>query len=162
MTSVLFVCLGNICRSPAAEGIFQKKVANAGLSDQFKIDSAGTSAYHEGEEADGRMQKHAKKRGYDLLSLQRPFRPESDFENFDYIITMDESNYHNVLSSSDNPKDHKKVHKMTSFCKVHNIDHVPDPYYKGDVGFEHVMDILEDACEELLNELKKYSIKFNE
>ncbi len=150
MTSILFVCLGNICRSPTAEGIFLKKLKEQKLQDEFKIDSAGTSAHHQGEEADGRMQLHAKKRGYILPSLSRPFRPESDFDDFDYIITMDHSNFNNVLITTDNPEHHAKVYHMVSFCKIHDVDHVPDPYYKGDEGFEEVMDILEDACTELL------------
>jgi protein-tyrosine phosphatase len=128
-------------------------LSDQGLSEKFKVDSAGTSAYHEGNPADGRMQKHAKLRGYDLPSLSRPFCPESDFQDFDYIITMDDSNYKNVVSTTKDPELHKKVYPMTSFCKIHDIDHVPDPYYRGDEGFEHVMDILEDACTELLKKI---------
>ena len=153
MKSVLFVCLGNICRSPTVEGIFLQKVKELGLEDQFKIDSAGTSAHHVGEEADGRMQFHAGKRGYNLPSLARQFNPKTDFLNFDYIITMDDSNYRNVVADAHSEDDRNKVQKMTSFCKVHNITEVPDPYYRGEAGFEHVMDILEDACTELLAKL---------
>ncbi|MCB0340934.1 MAG: low molecular weight phosphotyrosine protein phosphatase [Pseudobdellovibrionaceae bacterium] len=154
MKRVLFVCLGNICRSPAAEGVLKKMLADANINDVM-VDSAGTSAYHEGDPADGRMQFFAKKRGYELTSLSRPFRPEADFEQFDYIITMDESNYAHITEMDPKGTYAKKLYKMVDFCRIHEIDEVPDPYAGGEQGFELVMDILEDGCEQLTEKLKK-------
>ena len=98
---VLFVCLGNICRSPSAEAVFRSLVAKEGLSGDFEIDSAGTSGWHEGEPADQRMQKHAHKRGYNLTSLSRPVKPESDCETFDYIVAMDRENLEELRRRSE-------------------------------------------------------------
>ncbi|MEO0334983.1 MAG: low molecular weight protein-tyrosine-phosphatase [Pseudomonadota bacterium] len=151
--NVLFVCLGNICRSPAAEGIFLKMVGDAGLRDQIKVDSAGTGAWHQGEPADARMQNHAKNRGYELPSIARKF-VVSDFQEFDYILTMDNSNYSNVTALASGQSDLEKVHKMVSFCKVHDVDEVPDPYHEGEEGFRLVMDILEDSCAEFLKHIQ--------
>lgn len=151
---LLFVCLGNICRSPAAEGIMNRLIADAGLSDQISCDSAGTSGYHEGEPADSRMIEFAKGRGYDLVTLSRPFRAPEDFEKFDHILTMDPSNLRNVLKLDSTGQFHAKVKPMVSYCRQHNVKEVPDPYYQGDDGFHLVLDILEDACGELLNQLQ--------
>ena len=150
---VLFVCLGNICRSPAAEGVFQQLIDKHHLSNQLFCDSAGTSAYHTGEPADHRMFSHAKNRGFELTSRSRKFNP-IDFENFDMIITMDDSNYDTVLSQTDSPLHKSKVHKLTKFCKIHKVSEVPDPYATGAEGFELVMDIVEDGCAEIFNLLK--------
>ena len=150
---VLFVCLGNICRSPAAEGIFRHKVKQAGIDHLITCDSAGTSAYHEGDPADGRMREHARDRGYDLTSRARHLEPE-DLEHFDLILTMDESNYNNTLRLDPEGNYHGKVKKMVSYCKVHDVGEVPDPYYGGADGFELVIDILEDSCDELIKELE--------
>lgn len=155
MKKVLFVCLGNICRSPAAEGIFRKMVEDAGLTDQFQIDSAGTSGrYHEGEPSDPRTSASARERGYNLTSTARQLHRE-DLENFDYILTMDESNYLNTLKLTTDKKLHAKVVPMVSFCKIHKVDGVPDPYYGGEDGFRLVLDILEDACHEFLQHVRK-------
>ncbi len=152
---VLFVCLGNICRSPAAEGIFLKMVKDAGLDNVIHVDSAGTGGWHVGDGPDNRMIRHAQRRGYDLTQLEaRQFSSPDDFQTFDYILTMDHSNYRNVVSLDVKKEHHHKVKPMTSFCRIHKIDEVPDPYYKEDEGFEHVLDLLEDACSELLNHLK--------
>lgn len=154
-TKVLFVCLGNICRSPAAEGIFRKMVNDKGLADHFSQDSAGTGGWHVGAPADARMIHHAKKRNYDLSDLRaRKFDPAKDFANFDYIITMDDSNYANVLMTTQDKNHLAKVSKMTSYCKIHDINHVPDPYERDEEGFEHVLDILEDACAQLIEKLE--------
>ncbi|PLX14976.1 MAG: phosphotyrosine protein phosphatase [Marinilabiliales bacterium] len=154
-TKVLFVCLGNICRSPSAEAVFKELVNQKGEAKEFEIDSAGTHAYHEGEQADRRMQTHALKRGYDLTSISRPFDPFSDWDNFDYIIAMDESNMSNLKAMARNESDLKKLFKMTNFASRFKYDHVPDPYYGGSEGFELVLDILEDAGEGFYNYIKK-------
>ena len=147
---ILFVCLGNICRSPAAEGIMKK--ITAAQNDIF-CDSAGTSGYHSGHPADSRMCEHALRRGINIDSLSRQF-VEKDFSDFDYIITMDDSNYHDVLSLAKSGADEKKVFKMLSFAKNVTETQVPDPYYGGDQGFEHVIDLLEKSCDELLKYIR--------
>lgn len=150
---VLFVCLGNICRSPAAEGIFRKKLKIHNLSHLITCDSAGTSAFHAGEPADARMIEHAQMRGYELTSLSRKLIP-SDLETFDLILTMDSSNLQNTLALDANGDFAHKVQPMVRYCRIHQIKEVPDPYYRGADGFEYVLDILEDACEELVLALK--------
>ncbi len=144
---VLFVCLGNICRSPSAEAVFKGFVSNIGEENDFFIDSAGTAAYHAGEKADRRMQSHAIKRGYDLTSISRKFDPHSDWDNFDYIIAMDDSNIYDLRSMARSNEDLKKLFKMTDFSSKYNYEEVPDPYYGGPQGFELVLDLLEDASE---------------
>ena len=148
---ILFVCLGNICRSPAAEGIFLKKIHAAGLGDKFHIDSAATSSYNIGDPPDARMIHHAKKRGYDLVGKARKFYPDLDFSGFDLIVVMDRSNLSDVLKQAKNDQEKSKVQLMCEFCSGHDLLEVPDPYWGGEEGFEHVLDILEDACEGLIN-----------
>lgn len=151
---ILFVCLGNICRSPAGEGIMKKLVNEAGLEDRIEIDSAGTSGYHNGELPDKRMRQHGLRRGYNFDSLSRRFTA-ADFDNFDLILAMDDSNYHNIMSLSPDLESQKKVHRMTEYSQRYSPDHIPDPYYSGADGFELVLDLLEDACQGLLTEIKK-------
>lgn len=153
MKKILFVCLGNICRSPAAEGVMQHAVDKRGLRNKIILDSAGTSAAHSGERADSRMRFHAEKRGVQLLSVSRQFLKE-DFLKFDYIIVMDRSNYKNVLNLDFENKYENKVKMMTDFCSDDLFDYVPDPYYGGENGFELVLDIVVDACNGLLNFLE--------
>lgn len=151
---ILFVCLGNICRSPAAEGIFKSIIEKQGKSNDYIVDSAGTSGYHIGDLPDKRMRKHGSMRGYDFNSLSRKFSIE-DFLDFDYIITMDDSNYHNVTRLASTLEDRDKVKKMVDYLqKDFPYDHVPDPYYEGADGFELVLDLLEDACEGLYKTLE--------
>ncbi|QZT38388.1 low molecular weight phosphotyrosine protein phosphatase [Halosquirtibacter xylanolyticus] len=154
-TTVLFICLGNICRSPTAEAIFKKYVSDEGLDDQFEIDSAGMIGNHEGSRADGRMRKHAEKRDFVLESLSRPFDKDVDFDRFDYIIAMDGSNISDLKSRARNEADLSKLHRMTDYCVGFDYDTVPDPYYGGAEGFELVLDILEDSCKGLLDKIKK-------
>lgn len=147
MKSVLFVCMGNICRSPAAEGVFRKMVSDAGREEEFYIDSAGTIGYHAGGRADSRMRATAGNRGYQLDSIARRIEQE-DFGIFDFIVTMDEDNYRDV-SDLDNG-DGAVVVRMCDYCETHANTEVPDPYYGGPAGFENVLDILEDACANFL------------
>lgn len=153
-SKVLFVCLGNICRSPSAEAVFKGLVSKKGAAQEFDIDSAGTSDYHEGEPADARMQTHAIKRGYNLTSISRPFDPEKDWDAFDYIVAMDKDNYRDLELMARSKEDLKKLHMMTDFSKNYNYDFVPDPYYGGPDGFELVLDLLEDASEGLYEFIK--------
>lgn len=150
MKQVLFVCLGNICRSPSAEAVFNAVVKKNALENEISCDSAGTAAYHEGEPADYRMRQIAQKRGYRLTSISRPVNPKVDFDRFDYIVGMDGQNVRDLKSMARNENDRKKIYLMTSFCVDGNYDTVPDPYYGGTSGFELVLDILEDACSGLL------------
>ncbi len=152
---VIFVCLGNICRSPAAEGIFKKMVEDCGLQDDIFVDSAGTSGWHIDNLPDERMRHHGQLRGYNFNSRARKFIAE-DFKNFDYIIVMDDSNYKNASALAENDEDLKKMFKMTDFStpSKFDYDHVPDPYYGDAKGFELVMDLLEDAAENLLDEIR--------
>ncbi len=142
--------MGNICRSPSADAVFAGIVKHSGLSQNFEIDSAGTTGYHVGQKADRRMQSHAIKRGFNLTSISRLFNPESDFDHFDYIIGMDDENMYSLKNMARNNEDLDKLYKMTDFSKEWNYKEVPDPYYGGDEGFELVLDLLEDSCEGLL------------
>ena len=150
---ILFVCLGNICRSPAAEGILQKLLQKAKLSENIEVDSAGTYGGHAGELPDSRMRAHAARRGYNLTHLSRPVRTE-DFYNFDLIIGMDDRNIDDLKDRAPSTAEWSKIHRMTEYCtKFTHADHVPYPYYGGSEGFEYVLDILEDACAGLLQSI---------
>ena len=152
--NLLFVCLGNICRSPAAEGIMKKMIADEGLEERIFVDSSATSSWNEGKTPDERMRLHGSKRGYDFCSIARTFR-SSDFDKFDYILVMDNNNYMNVKKLAKSEEDVSKIYRMTDFSnEFSDHDHVPDPYYGGDDGFNLVMDLLEDACRGLLKEVK--------
>ena len=152
-TKILFVCLGNICRSPAAEGFFKHLLKTKSIEDRFHIDSAGTSSYHQGSPADGRMSEVAQTRGYQLDSISRQFDFHNDFSDFHLIITMDHLNYSDVLDLAPDSDAKKRVHQMVDFCTIHDVRQVPDPYYKGVDGFELTMDIVEDGCQGLLQSL---------
>ncbi|HEY4754428.1 MAG TPA: low molecular weight protein-tyrosine-phosphatase [Ignavibacteriaceae bacterium] len=153
MKKILFVCLGNICRSPAAEGILKKYISQKKLDESFQIDSAGFLDYHEGKNYDPRMIRHAKNRGYNLEGTSRPFLPE-DFRKFDLIIAMDNEIFDNLKSIDKIREFENKIFKMTDFSSQKDYDEVPDPYYLKADGFELVLDILEDSCKGLLNKLK--------
>ena len=154
MTSILFVCMGNICRSPSGEAVMNKLIKREGLENQIECDSAGTIAYHEGEPADARMKRHGLSRGYRLTSIARRFR-EVDFENFDYIIAMDNENYRDLMSFDRTNSYSQNIYKMVDFATEGNYREVPDPYYGGPEGFERVLDILEDSCRGLLEKIKE-------
>jgi protein-tyrosine phosphatase len=148
---ILFVCMGNICRSPAGENVLRHLVEARGLNSQYVIDSAGTIGYHVGEAPDSRMSEAGKQRGIDFKGSSRQFSA-ADFENFDLIVTMDESNREGVLQLAKTPGDEGKVRSFCSFVSSHQDREVPDPYYGGSQGFEHVMDLMEDGCEGILKE----------
>ena len=149
---ILFVCLGNICRSPAAEGVFKHMLRQRGITDRFEVDSAGTYGGHAGELPDPRMRSHAARRGYLLEHRSRPVRPD-DFEKFDLILGMDDRNIDALKEKAPDVETERKIGRMTDYCRVKVVDYVPDPYYGGAQGFENVLDILEDACGGLLDSL---------
>ena len=150
---ILFVCLGNICRSSSAEEIMRTLVRRAGREKEFEIDSAGISGFHEGELPDERMRDHASRRGYQLTHRSRPVRTE-DFYHFDWILGMDDRNIDDLKDRAPSTAEWSKIHRMTEYCtKFTHADHVPDPYYGGSEGFEYVLDILEDACAGLLQSI---------
>jgi protein-tyrosine phosphatase len=152
--NVLFVCMGNICRSPTAHGVFRQYIAESGLTHLVTVDSAGTHAYHVGEAPDARSQTHALKRGYDLSDLAARQLEDSDFDHYDLLLVMDWENY--ALTEQRCPPNKKhKIRRLTEFCKVNQASVVPDPYYKGSEGFEEVLDLVEDACDGLLDHVKQ-------
>lgn len=143
---ILFVCLGNICRSPAAEGIMRQIVAEGGDSSRYEIDSAGLYAGHAGELPDARMRAHAARRDLHLTHRSRPVR-ESDFRDFDLIVGMDDSNYDALRQMAPDLETEAKVCRMIDWVTQHPGHYsVPDPYYGGSEGFENVLDLLEDGC----------------
>ena len=151
---ILFVCLGNICRSCTAEEVMRTILKREGLDKTIEVDSAGLISYHQGEQADPRMRSHASRRGYHITHLSRPVRM-ADFEDFDLIIGMDESNISGLQERAPSLEAEGKIRRMTEYCTRLVADHVPDPYYGGAQGFENVIDILEDACEGLLVQLRQ-------
>ena len=155
MKKILFVCLGNICRSSTAEGVMLHLIKEAGLEKEFVIDSAGILSYHQGELPDSRMRAHAARRGYQLIHRSRPVRTE-DFYNFDLIIGMDDRNIDDLKRKAPDLESVEKIHQMTEYSQNKLYDHVPDPYYSGAEGFELVLDLLEDACAGLLDELVQF------
>ena len=151
--SVLFVCRGNICRSPTAHGVFKHKLMHAGIAHLVKVDSAGTHNYHPGSPPDARSQVHAERRGYDLSDLRARQMTEDDFKQYDLILVMDWDNL--ALVQDDCPTNHQgKVRRLTEFCLTHNASVVPDPYYGGVKGFDKVLNLVEDACDGLLRHVQ--------
>tara|TARA_Y100000589_G_C27120521_1_gene616231 strand:- start:427 stop:900 length:474 start_codon:yes stop_codon:yes gene_type:complete len=152
--SILFVCLGNICRSPAAEAIFLKKIEEKGIQDKFFVDSAGTGSWHVGKEADERMKLAARSRNIYIKSQARQIKKD-DFYKFNYILTMDNSNYINVLKikNIETNSDISKVIKIQEFASHFSEKEVPDPYFGGDDGFNYVLDILEDSVNGFLKSI---------
>lgn len=154
---VLFVCLGNICRSPAAEGVMNHLVAAANLSDRIVCDSAGTSSYHIGSSPDRRMTAAAKARGIVLTGEARQFQ-RADFDRFDAILAMDRENYQDILRLASNPQQRAKVRLMCDWATRYQLKEVPDPYYGGADGFNLVIDLLLDSCQGLLQELQASAV----
>ena len=151
---ILFVCLGNICRSPAAEGILRDMAARKGVAGRIEADSAGTYGGHRGELPDARMRSAAARRGITLTHRARRIE-EDDFAEFDRIVVMDDMNYEEVHRLAPSREAAERICRMTEFCRNHpDRRYVPDPYYEGHEGFELVLDLLEDGCEGLLETLK--------
>jgi len=151
--SVLFVCMGNICRSPTAEGVFRKHVADADLAAEIHTDSAGTHAYHTGEPADRRARAAAERRGFSLQGSRARRVTEDDYERFDYILAMDEDNLM-VLKERAPESRRGRVRLFLEFAESHYETEVPDPYYGGTAGFERVLDLVEEASRGLLETLR--------
>ncbi len=151
-TKILFVCLGNICRSPAAHAIMEALVESKGKADEYIIDSAGTYGGHAGELPDKRMRIHAAQRGYQLTHRSRRVTG-NDLEDFDLIIAMDHNNMRTLQQMASSVEEERKIVPISKFFSFHpHYDHVPDPYYEGAQGFELVMDLLEDAAQSIFNE----------
>lgn len=151
---VLFVCLGNICRSPAADGMMHRMVENRHDADRWTIDSAGTGGWHVGDLPDPRMRAHARRRGLELNHICRQIR-ESDFDNFDIIIGMDSRNLADLHRLAPTPEAEAKILPMADFFTSQSrFDHVPDPYYDGAQGFETVLDLLDEATENLYDTVR--------
>ncbi len=147
---VLFVCLGNICRSPAAQGIFEHIVRENGMSDRIEADSAGTYGGHRGELPDRRMRNAAMYRGYGLTHRSRPVSG-LDFLDFDLIVAMDDQNYEDLMHLAPSVEAIHKIVRMASYLKARQMPYVPDPYYMGVEGFSLVLDLLEDGCQNLFD-----------
>ncbi|AHB06576.1 low molecular weight protein-tyrosine-phosphatase [Pandoraea pnomenusa] len=153
-TSVLFICMGNICRSPSADGIFRHRLAEAGLSDLIEVDSAGTHGYHIGHAPDARTQAAAERRGYDLSALRARRVERGDFARFEWIVAMDNANVAELMA--DCPAEHRhKIVRLMDFATRHDAEEVPDPYYGGAQGFETVLDYIEDGIDGLLRRLRQ-------
>ncbi|MGK0673425.1 MAG: low molecular weight protein-tyrosine-phosphatase [Halothiobacillaceae bacterium] len=152
--SVLFVCMGNICRSPTAEGVFTRKVTEAGLSGRIRIDSAGTHAYHIGNPPDPRAIHAAQQRGYDLSALRARKVEVADFARFDYVLAMDAANLA-ILERLMPVGSSARVGLFMEFAPEYGIREVPDPYYGGPAGFEQVLDMVEAAAEGLLASIRR-------
>lgn len=151
---ILFVCLGNICRSPAAEAMLRMLVRREGLEDMVDIDSAGTYGGHSGERSDPRMRRAAEARGIEMTHRARQVK-EEDFERFDRVIAMDDSNYEALFRLAPDRQAQQKIYRFREFLRRHpDWSYIPDPYYEGHEGFELVLDLLEDGCATLLEELR--------
>jgi len=153
-TRVLFICLGNICRSPAAEGVFLHLLEQEGLQQAFEVDSAGTGGWHVGNPADPRMRSAASRRGIHLPSRARQLEPD-DLTRFDHILTMDGDNLSAVRAMARRHPASARIAPITDHCRHHRASEVPDPYYGGPDGFDQVLDLLEDACSGLLEDLRR-------
>lgn len=152
--SVLFVCLGNICRSPTAEAVFKVRAEQRGVLDFLEIDSAGTAAYHAGEPPDGRAQQAAERRGYDMANIRARRVSTEDFQQFDYVLAMDEENLLSLQRLQDQtPGSGCTLRLFLDYLAHASTRSVPDPYYGGQQGFEHVLDLCEQASDGLLDAL---------
>ncbi|MCU7861793.1 MAG: low molecular weight phosphotyrosine protein phosphatase [Candidatus Thiodiazotropha sp. (ex Lucinoma kastoroae)] len=151
--NVLFVCMGNICRSPTAQGVFRAMVAREGLTDLISTDSAGTIAYHVGSKPDRRARETALKRDVDLSDLRARVVSSNDFERFEYVIAMDSSNYDDLLALCPSGRE-DRLHLFLDFAPQQQVSEVPDPYYGGAAGFDRVFDLVEEASQGLLKQIQ--------
>ena len=149
---VLFVCTGNICRSPTADGVARQMIARLGLGREIAVDSAGTTGYHAGERPDPRACAAAQKRGYDLRKLRARRLEERDFERFDLLLAMEDGHLE-IMQRKSPPEYLHKVQRFMDYARHHDAREVPDPYYGGDRGFDVVLDMIEDAVGGLLERL---------
>ena len=150
---IVFVCTGNICRSPTAHAVLRQRIAERGLGDSFAVDSAGLEAWYTGQPPDARSIRHARQRGYDMSDLRAQHFNAADFERADWVLVMDDG--HLLRSTQLCPPQYAhKLRLLTDFCLAHDADEVPDPYYGQAPDFEHVLDLIEDACEGLLSHLR--------
>lgn len=151
---ILFVCMGNICRSPAGEIVFRHLVAEAKLTDKVTIDSAGTIGFHTGKGPDARMSETLRKRNYTITGSSRKITSD-DLQAFDLILAMDHDNYEDIMQLAEStPDTTAEIKLFTDYCTEHDDTFVPDPYYGGQDGFEYVADLMEDGCQKLLSEIK--------
>ena len=153
MKKVLFLCMGNICRSPAGHCVFQHLVDQAGLSHWFEIESAGTIGFHVGKPPDSRMQRAMRARNIPIIGRSRQLQPE-DLAYYDLILAMDEDNLQGARSLDPSGEFHDRIQLFCDYCREHPDTEVPDPYYGGERGFEHVMDLIEDGCANLLAQIR--------
>ena len=151
--AVLFVCTGNICRSPTAHGVLTLQLERAGLAARVQVDSAGTHGYHRGDPPDERSQEHAARRGYDLSILRARQVTAEDFETYNLILAMDRGHLE-LLAERCPPTQRHKLQRFTAYCSRHTGHDVPDPYDGGAQGFEHVLDLVEDGCSGLLQHVR--------
>lgn len=154
MKKILFLCMGNICRSPAAHCVFQDLVNKAGLGNHYRIDSAGTIGFHEGSPPDERMQEVLRKYKIPIIGESRPLK-YSDLEAFDLILAMDTANLEDAKALDPEKKWHRKIQLFANYCLDPTLREIPDPYYGFADGFEHVLDLVKEGCETLLESLQK-------
>lgn len=152
--AVLMVCMANVCRSPTAEGVLRARLAAAGLDGRVQVDSAGTHAFHVGSKPDGRSQEHAARRGYDLSALRAREVEAQDFERFDLVLAMDWDNLA-LLEERCPPAQRHKLRRLMEFAPQAGSEVVPDPYYGDGAGFDHVLDLIEAACDGLVDHLSR-------
>ena len=155
MVRVLFICMGNICRSPVAEGVFRRMLEGAGLSNKVYVDSAGTHSYHIGAPPDTRSQVTALRRGIDLRGLRARQVTVTDFAEFDYLLAMDRDNFEHLLALCQDAELRRRIQLLMDFAPDLPEREVPDPYYGGPTGFDRVMDLIEEASEGLLVHLRE-------
>jgi len=149
VTHIVFVCTGNICRSPTAHAVLRQRIAALGLQDRVSVDSAGLEAWHAGDPPDSRSIRHARQRGYELSDLRARHFGSADFESADWVLVMDDGHLLRAARLCP-PQQAHKLRLLTDFCRKHEADEVPDPYYGQAREFEHVLDLIEDACDGLL------------
>ena len=156
IASILFVCMGNICRSPAGENVMRQQLQQAGLADKIVCDSAGVIGYHSGDPPDARMCAAGRRRGLPMTGIARQVT-QADLDNFDLILAMDNDNYA-ALSKLATQSNRHKIKRFCEYCVTYSDSEVPDPYYGGAEGFEHVLDLMEDGCAQLVQQIEQQRV----